>query len=90
MSLLLLRAEPAASKHVSVIYKQLISGEFRQFDFGEEKNMELYGQPTPPQYNLSLATAPVALFHSDNDKLAPPYVRQICLRFLEYFILHSF
>jgi hypothetical protein len=37
--------------------------------------MELYGQPSPPRYNMSHVTTPVALFHSDYDKLAPVYVR---------------
>jgi hypothetical protein len=36
--------------------------------------MELYGQAAPPRYNLSLTTAPVALYYSDNDRLAPVYV----------------
>jgi hypothetical protein len=41
--------------------------------------MEEYGQATPPKYNLSLVTSPVALYHSDNDRLAPVHVRQFCL-----------
>lgn len=68
--------------------KQNFSGEFRQFDFGEEKNMDLYGQATPPRYNMSLITTPVALFYSDNDKLAPEYVRQFYLYFLRYVTPH--
>jgi lysosomal acid lipase/cholesteryl ester hydrolase len=55
------------------------AGEFRQFDFGEKKNMEEYGQATPPKYNLSLVTSPVALYYSDNDRLAPVKVRESCL-----------
>jgi len=46
-----------------------VSGEFGQFDFGEKKNMEKYGQATPPNYNLSLVTSPVALYYGENDKL---------------------
>jgi hypothetical protein len=59
------------------------AGGFGQFDFGEKKNMEKYGQATPPQYNLSLVMSPVALYYSDNDKLSPVHVRQFCLHFAD-------
>jgi hypothetical protein len=55
------------------------AGEFGQFDFGEKKNMEKYGQATPPNYNLSLVTSPVALYYGENDKLVPVQVRQFWL-----------
>jgi len=58
------------------------AGEFGQFDFGEKKNMDRYGQATPPKYNLSLVTSPVALYYSDNDKLSPVQVRQFSLHFV--------
>ncbi|XP_021937203.1 lipase 1-like isoform X2 [Zootermopsis nevadensis] len=62
-----------STREVMHFAQEALSGEFRQFDFGEEKNMDLYGQATPPRYNMSLITTPVALFYSDNDKLAPEY-----------------
>ncbi|XP_023720755.1 lipase 3 isoform X2 [Cryptotermes secundus] len=66
---------PAGGSSREVIHyaQGALSGEFCQFDFGTEKNMELYGQPSPPRYNMSHVTTPVAMFHSDNDKLAPIY-----------------
>ncbi len=33
----------------------LTPGEFNKYNFGEEGNMEHYGQPTPPAYDLSQA-----------------------------------
>ena len=68
---------------VSAITKLHFAGGFGQFDFGEKKNMEKYGQSTPPQYNLSLVTSPVALYYSDNDRLSPVQVRQFCLHFAD-------
>jgi hypothetical protein len=68
---------------VSAITKLHFAGVFGQFDFGEKKNMEKYGQSTPPQYNLSLVTSPVALYYSDNDRLSPVQVRQFCLHFAD-------
>ncbi|XP_050390217.1 gastric triacylglycerol lipase [Patella vulgata] len=47
------------------------SGIFRKYDYGSaDQNEKHYGQPTPPQYNVSRITAPVALFYGDNDWLA--------------------
>lgn len=43
------------------------SGNFGQFDYGIVKNKRIYGQITPPNYNISLITAPVALFYGEND-----------------------
>ncbi|ODM97071.1 Lipase 3 [Orchesella cincta] len=57
-----------ASVRTVVHYAQGVpSGEFRQYDFGTEKNMEKYGQPTPPDYDLTKITAPIALYWGEND-----------------------
>ncbi|XP_047004696.1 lipase 3-like [Schistocerca americana] len=45
-------------------------GHFRQFDFGPTANRERYGSRVPPDYRLSAATAPVALYYGNNDCLA--------------------
>ncbi|KAL0273383.1 UNVERIFIED_CONTAM: hypothetical protein PYX00_006061 [Menopon gallinae] len=47
--------------------------EFRQFDYGPVKNMELYGSDTPPLYDLERITAPLSLHYSDNDLLVNPH-----------------
>lgn len=62
-----------STRQVMHYAQEALSGEFCQFDFGAEKNMEQYGQPSPPRYNMSHVTTPVAMFHSDNDNLAPVY-----------------
>lgn len=43
------------------------SGRFRKYDFGPEKNREIYNRTTPPDYNLKKITAPVAIYYSLND-----------------------
>ena len=46
---------------------------YMMFDFGsQQKNIEHYGQPHPPDYKLHDITAPVALFTGDKDPLATP------------------
>lgn len=59
-------------------YGQLIfsnQGEsFLYFDHGPAENLKRYGTPYPPEYNLTLVTAPVFLVHADSDPFAPPEV----------------
>ncbi|XP_073821576.1 lipase 3-like [Musca autumnalis] len=43
------------------------SGCFCLYDHGRTKNMQLYGQPTPPDYALEKITSEVHLWYSDND-----------------------
>lgn len=45
---------------------------FRKFDYGFFKNRRVYGQRSPPDYDLTQVTAPTALFWSMNDWLADP------------------
>jgi lysosomal acid lipase/cholesteryl ester hydrolase len=45
--------------------------EFKQYDYGS-KNQKIYGQKTPPFYNLSKITIPVHLYVGKYDKLADP------------------
>lgn len=44
---------------------------FRQFDYGRQKNLKKYGTPTPPNYNISAITCPVATYYSRRDFLVP-------------------
>uniref|UniRef100_V5GMQ9 Lipase n=1 Tax=Anoplophora glabripennis TaxID=217634 RepID=V5GMQ9_ANOGL len=51
-------------------YLQLVkSGHFRQFDHGELNNLEIYKKSSPPDYDISRVTAPVALYYGKNDWL---------------------
>ncbi|XP_073257563.1 lysosomal acid lipase/cholesteryl ester hydrolase-like isoform X1 [Porites lutea] len=56
--------------HFAQMYK---SKKFQMYDYGSSKeNKKHYGQPTPPQYNASDMTVPVALYWAQNDWLADP------------------
>ncbi|XP_054716028.1 gastric triacylglycerol lipase-like [Uloborus diversus] len=65
---------PAGSSTQSVVhYAQLVNSKtFQKYDYGKKGNMKHYNQTTPPQYDVSKITAPVALIWSMNDALADP------------------
>lgn len=49
------------------------SGEFKKFDYGSTKNVQVYGRPTPPPYQLGrINDTKIYLFSAVNDWLAPP------------------
>ncbi|XP_044739786.1 lipase 3-like [Chrysoperla carnea] len=52
--------------------QQIEKGGFKKFDFGKRYNKQIYGQTTPPAYNLSNIKAPVYLLYGDADNLATP------------------
>ncbi|GFX98846.1 gastric triacylglycerol lipase [Trichonephila clavipes] len=64
---------PAGSSVKSVAhFGQMIESDFAKFDYGKRENIARYGQATPPKYNLSSITTPVALISGLNDNLADP------------------
>ncbi|XP_076277274.1 lipase 3 isoform X1 [Lasioglossum baleicum] len=63
---------------------------FRQYDYdSEEKNYRLYDSSVPPEYNLSKAIAPIALFSSDGDSLATPKDVDLLQRKLVNVVFHE-
>ena len=42
---------------------------FQPYDFGPYENQLLYGQPSPPAYDLSKVTCPVFIFWGEDDKV---------------------
>ncbi|KAG8180335.1 hypothetical protein JTE90_016369 [Oedothorax gibbosus] len=64
---------PAGTSVKSIAhYGQLVvSKKFAKFDYGKKNHLH-YNQTTPPEYDLSKITAPVALMWSQNDELADP------------------
>ncbi|XP_050514665.1 uncharacterized protein LOC114329267 isoform X1 [Diabrotica virgifera virgifera] len=50
--------------------QEIKSGHFRRYDYGSSKNLKLYGSKVPPDFNISLITAPVDLYYGENDFLA--------------------
>ncbi|XP_066583639.1 lipase 3-like [Prorops nasuta] len=65
---------PAGASTKTLVHyaQEIISGKFRPFDYGKQKNTDLYNSTEPPDYDLSKLTIPVALFYADNDWLASP------------------
>ncbi|XP_071452982.1 lipase 3-like [Hetaerina americana] len=59
----------ASTKQVLHYAQEINSGKFRQYDYGL-KNFFVYHRFTPPDYDLSLVTAPVYLYYSGNDWLS--------------------
>ncbi|KAG5871627.1 hypothetical protein JTB14_037747 [Gonioctena quinquepunctata] len=55
---------------VNHYYQIMISKQFRQYDYGSEKNMEIYGNTFPPLYDFSRIKVPIALLLGQNDQLA--------------------
>lgn len=65
---------PTTSSVLQLVhFGQLVKSErFCRFDHGEEVNYKFYGSATPPDYDLSNLTVPVAIFYGENDWLAAP------------------
>lgn len=60
---------------LTVIIQHNVGEKFTRFDYGHvDLNMKNYGTSEPPDYNMSLVTAPVYLIYGDNDPLVPPEV----------------
>ncbi|KAJ3658393.1 hypothetical protein Zmor_010133 [Zophobas morio] len=59
----------AGSKQFIHYGQQIKNGGFLWYDYGSEQNLELYGSETPPAYDLSKITAPVAAYYGKNDHL---------------------
>lgn len=64
---------PAGTSYKNMIHigQVLKTGRFRKFDFGVQRNLAVYGQESPPDYDLRQVSAPVALFWSEADALVP-------------------
>jgi hypothetical protein len=49
-------------------FAQLImSSRFRQFDYGSEKNLDIYNSTMPPEYDLTKVTAPIYIYVGQED-----------------------
>jgi len=44
-------------------------GQFLKFDYGGDKNIEMYGTENPPEYDLSLVNVPTMMYTGDSDSL---------------------
>lgn len=68
---------PAGTSVRTIVHyaQGVTSGNFQKYDFGLERNMIEYGLETPPAYDWSKMTAPVALYWAQNDWLGVPSVK---------------
>lgn len=68
----ILNHTPAGTSSKTMVHyaQEIESGYFRQYDYGETRNMEVYNHFEPPNYNLSKITIPIVLFTGDNDWLS--------------------
>ena len=66
---------PAGSSTNSFVHfaQEINSKKFRAFDYGNE-NSDIYGQDTPPEYDLTQVNVPIGLYWGENDWLAHPSV----------------
>lgn len=65
-------ATPAGASYIQEAhYAQLIrTGKFKKFNWGEELNVEKYGAPDPPYYDLKNIAAPTFIYYSNGDPLS--------------------
>jgi len=64
---------PAGSSTNSFVHfaQEINSKKFSAFDYGNE-NSDIYGQDTPPEYDLTKVNVPIGLYWGENDWLAHP------------------
>uniref|UniRef100_A0A1I8MEF3 Lipase n=1 Tax=Musca domestica TaxID=7370 RepID=A0A1I8MEF3_MUSDO len=60
----------ASTNQICHYMQEQQSGRFCLYDHGPKRNMEMYGQITPPDYPLELISSQVHLWYSDNDDMA--------------------
>ena len=65
-------------------FQWIASGRFAMYDYGMRENLRRYGQPKPPEYDLSKVTAKVVNFWSDNDWISTPQVSPTSARVVAY------
>ncbi|XP_064397366.1 putative lysosomal acid lipase/cholesteryl ester hydrolase isoform X2 [Halichondria panicea] len=65
---------PAGTSVKNTIHfaQEVDSGKFCKYDYGTKLNMQAYGMPSPPSYNVTELNVPTALFTGGNDWLADP------------------
>jgi len=59
-----------SQKYFLHIVQMVKTGRFQKFDHGSsKKNMEAYGEPIPPEIDISQIKVPIAMFMPQNDIL---------------------
>lgn len=63
---------------------------FQKYDFGEYKNMKVYGSKKPAEYDLENINIPVYLFVGNHDLLATTKNVNLLKYFLKKFFLYTY
>ncbi|ODM99694.1 Lipase 3 [Orchesella cincta] len=61
---------PISSKLLLHYIQELGSGRFCEYDYGTDKNLQMYNTTKPPDYNLTNVAAPIAVMFGQEDVLA--------------------
>jgi homoserine acetyltransferase len=61
----------ASFKQVNHFRQLILAKKFQEYDYGDVQNIERYGQPFPPLYDLeNIKNIPIALLGGETDRLA--------------------
>lgn len=64
-----------------------ISGKFQQYHHGTDENIRIYGQPTPPEYDLSKVQTKIHILYGTNDLISPEQVNSsVLFTFISVFL----
>jgi pimeloyl-ACP methyl ester carboxylesterase len=65
----ILEHEPAGTSVTNMLHwrQMVLTGKFAKYDYGTAGNIQHYGQPAPPEYDVSKINIPVHLFFSKHD-----------------------
>ncbi|CAH8544689.1 unnamed protein product [Schistosoma turkestanicum] len=65
---------------------------FQKYDYGAEKNLQIYNQSNPPLYNVSHLKLPIVIYHGGQDWLATPHDIDKLIKQINYTIssIHYF
>ena len=71
------RHEPGGTSAENIVHwiQMMNSGNFQRYDYGQEENINVYGQPTPPLYDVqnfksNVKDLNMLLLRGENDALA--------------------
>jgi len=78
---LILEHEPGGTSVMDAMHwrQQVLSARFCKYDYGVTGNIQHYGQPSPPDYNVSNINVPVYMFFGTEDSLVSPRDTQTLL-----------
>lgn len=62
---------------MDIVVIDIFSERFQRYHHGTAMNMQLYGTPEPPPYDLSKVRANIHIMHGTNDWLTPSIVSLI-------------